>query len=606
MSDQSKSQSAVSAPSEPGSIAMLRRLFLEHGRPHLKSYLFAGLFMAIGAAATSVSAWLLKPVLNRMVDPSGFADLRWLAIGVAGLFLLRGLATYGYQVVLSRTGNRIVAGVQRRLYEHLLRQDMRFFQDRHSTEFMTRLAIAANGVRDTLQVVITSTGRDVLTLIGLIIVMIVQDPIMAVIALTIMPVGGYLLGRLIRRVRKAARRSYDGSARILETMQETVLGIRIVKSFNLEAIMRKRMSDSVREVERSVNSMASGMAVSSPISDAVAGIAIGAVIFYGSYRVSIAGADAGSFFSFIAALLLAYEPGKKLARLNLDLQHGLTGARLIYEVLDTPASESPQEHLPKLDVREGRIVFENVRFAYRDHEYVLDGLDLVAAPNATTALVGPSGGGKSTLIAMIQRFYPPGEGRITIDGQDIASVNLVSLRDAIAFVSQDVFLFRGTIRDNIALGRPGASEAEIMDAARMANAHDFIMGFSTGYNTGVGEQGAQLSGGQRQRIAIARAFLKNAPIILLDEPTAALDSESEREVQKALDSLQQGRTTLVVAHRLQTIVNSDRICVIENGKAVENGTHEELIAARGTYHAFFATQFGETTAPLRIVSSAPR
>jgi len=606
MSDQSKSQSAVSAPSEPGSIAMLRRLFLEHGRPHLKSYLFAGLFMAIGAAATSVSAWLLKPVLNRMVDPSGFADLRWLAIGVAGLFLLRGLATYGYQVVLSRTGNRIVAGVQRRLYEHLLRQDMRFFQDRHSTEFMTRLAIAANGVRDTLQVVITSTGRDVLTLIGLIIVMIVQDPIMAVIALTIMPVGGYLLGRLIRRVRKAARRSYDGSARILETMQETVLGIRIVKSFNLEAVMRKRMSDSVREVERSVNSMASGMAVSSPISDAVAGIAIGAVIFYGSYRVSIAGADAGSFFSFIAALLLAYEPGKKLARLNLDLQHGLTGARLIYEVLDTPASETPQEHLPKLDVREGRIVFENVRFAYRDHEYVLDGLDLVAAPNATTALVGPSGGGKSTLIAMIQRFYAPGEGRITIDGQDISSVNLVSLRDAIAFVSQDVFLFRGTIRDNIALGRPGASEAEIMDAARMANAHDFIMGFSTGYNTGVGEQGAQLSGGQRQRIAIARAFLKNAPIILLDEPTAALDSESEREVQKALDSLQQGRTTLVVAHRLQTIVNSDRICVIENGKAVENGTHEELIAARGTYHAFFATQFGETTAPLRIVSSAPR
>src|SRR3954451_6083694 len=214
---------------DPGSLAMLQRLFLEHGRPHLKSYVLAGVFMAIGAAATSISAWLLKPVLNRMVDPSGFADLRWLAVGVAGLFLLRGLATYGYQVVLSRTGNRIVAGVQRRLYEHLLRQDIRFFQDRHSSEFMTRLALAANGVRDTLQVIITSTGRDVLTLVGLIIVMIVQDPIMAVIALTIMPVGGYLLGRLIRRVRKAARRSYDGSARILETMQETVLGIRIVK-----------------------------------------------------------------------------------------------------------------------------------------------------------------------------------------------------------------------------------------------------------------------------------------------------------------------------------------------------------------------------------------
>jgi ATP-binding cassette subfamily B protein len=349
--------------------------------------------------------------------------------------------------------------------------------------------------------------------------------------------------------------------------------------------------------------MSAGMAVSSPISDAVAGIAIGAVIFYGSWRVTIAGADPGSFFSFVAALLLAYEPGKKLARLHLDIQHGLTGARMIYEVLDRPAVEVARPDLPKIDVRAGRIVFEKVRFGYRPNEYVLDGLDLVAEPDATTALVGPSGGGKSTIIALIQRFYAPDDGRITIDGQDICEVDLASLRDRIAFVSQDVFLFRGTIRDNIALGAPNASQAEITEAARMANAHDFITGFKTGYETNVGEQGAQLSGGQRQRIAIARAFLKNAPIILLDEPTAALDSESEREVQKALDSLRKGRTTLVVAHRLQTIVNSDRICVIENGRAVETGTHEELLAAAGTYHAFFAAQFGEGATPLRIASA---
>jgi ATP-binding cassette subfamily B protein len=300
---------------------------------------------------------------------------------------------------------------------------------------------------------------------------------------------------------------------------------------------------------------------------------------------------------------MAYEPGKKLARMHLDLQSGLTGARMIYEVLDTPAQEEQREGLPKLNVGEGRIAFENIRFGYRPDEYVLDGIDLVAEPNATTALVGPSGGGKSTIIALIQRFYSPASGKIVIDGQNISDVDLVSLRDRIAFVSQDVFLFRGTIRENIALGKPGATDAEIEQAARMANAHDFIVGFKTGYETGVGEQGAQLSGGQRQRIAIARAFLKNAPIILLDEPTAALDSESEREVQKALDSLRQGRTTLVVAHRLQTIVNSDRICVIENGKAVETGTHEQLIAARGTYHAFFATQFGEGATPLRTAEN---
>ena len=593
------SEKNAASEADYSTVSMVRRLFKEHGRQHVRSYIIAGSLMCLGAGATAFSAWLLKPVLNHMVDAEGFKTLRMLAWGVFGLFLLRGLATWGYQVVLARTGNRIVANVQRRLYEHLLQQDMAFFQNRHSSEFMTRLALAAGGVRDTLQVLITSAGRDVLTLVGLVIVMIIQDPMMALIALSIMPIGGYLLSRLIQRVRKSARRSYDGSARILETMQETVHGIRIVKSFNLETIMRKRMSDSVREVERSVNRMATGMAVSSPISDAVAGFAIGAVIFYGSWRVTIAGADPGSFFSFVAALLMAYEPGKKLARLHLDVQQGLTAARMIYEVLDTPASEVPQPDLPNLDVREGRISFETVRFNYRPNEYVLDGLDLVAEPNSTTALVGPSGGGKSTIIALIQRFYAPGGGRIVIDGQDIAGINLVSLRDRIAFVSQDVFLFRGTIRDNIALGKDNATDDEIMHAARMANAHDFIMGFKTGYDTGVGEQGAQLSGGQRQRIAIARAFLKNAPIILLDEPTAALDSESEREVQKALDSLRQGRTTLVVAHRLQTIVNSDRICVIENGKAVESGTHDELIATGGTYHAFFAAQFGEGATPFR-------
>jgi ATP-binding cassette subfamily B protein len=265
-------------------------------------------------------------------------------------------------------------------------------------------------------------------------------------------------------------------------------------------------------------------------------------------------------------------------------------------VLDQPATEEPVPGAPPLRIEAGRIVFENVRFGYREGEAVLDGIDLVAEPDKTTALVGPSGGGKSTIISLIQRFYRPDGGRILIDGQDIAQADLTSLRAAIAFVSQDVYLFRGTIRENIALGRPEASFADIEAAARKAHAHEFIVGFADGYDTSVGEQGAQLSGGQRQRIAIARAILKDAPIILLDEPTAALDSESEREVQKALDGLRVGRTTLVVAHRLQTIVNADRIYVIEDGRATDSGVHAELIARRGTYRNFFAAQFGETDA----------
>ena len=485
-----------------------------------------------------------------------------------------------------------MATVQARVFDHLLRQNMLYFQDRHSSEFIARLSLAANGVRDALQVLIQGIARDMLSVAGLIAVMIWRDPLIAVLALSVLPIAALFLGRVIRRVRGFAKRSFDGSTQIMQTMGEAVLGMRIVKSFNLEDVMRERMGRAIRVVERSANRVARGGAAATLLADSLAGLAIGFAIFYGSWRVSVGHGDVGAFVSFLGALLLAYEPAKRLGRLNVDIQNGIVGARLIYEVLDAPQGEPPQPSLPKLSVGNGRIVIDEARFAFRAGEYVIDGLSLVAEPSATTALVGPSGGGKTTILGLIQRFYALSHGRITIDGQDISAFDLHSLRDNIAFVSQDVFLFRGTIRENIAVARPGCAEADIVAASRKAHAHDFITQFAAGYETNVGEQGAQLSGGQRQRIAIARAILKDAPILLLDEPTAALDSESEREVQKALDDLRIGRTTLVVAHRLQTIVGSDRIWVIEGGRAVETGEHRELIARRGAYYAFFAAQFG--------------
>jgi subfamily B ATP-binding cassette protein MsbA len=582
--------------SEAGAIAVLSRLLRDYGSEHKWAYAASALMLAIVAGTNVLAAALLRPVLNGMATAARFSEMRMLAFAVLGLFVLRGLATYGSLVVLSRTGNRIVAAVQSRVFDQLLRQNLLYFQDRHSSEFIARLALAANGVRDSLQVLAQGIARDSLSVAGLVAVMIWRDPLIAFMALCVLPVAALILGRVIRRVRAFARRSFDGSTQIMQTMSETVFGMRIVKAFNLEDMMRKRMDAAVRVVERSANRMAAGGALATLMADSLAGLAIGFAIFYGSWRVSIGHGDVGAFVSFLGALLLAYEPAKRLGRLNVDIQNGLVGARLIYEVLDAPQGEAPQPGCAKLTVERGRIVIEDARFAFRPGEYVIDDLNLVAEPNSTTALVGPSGGGKTTILGLIQRFYALSHGRVTIDGQDISAVDLPSLRDKIAFVSQDVFLFRGSIRENIAVGRTGATEAEIVAAARKAHAHDFILQFAAGYETNVGEQGAQLSGGQRQRIAIARAILKDAPILLLDEPTAALDSESEREVQKALDDLRQGRTTLVVAHRLQTIVGSNRIWVIEGGRAVETGEHQELIARRGAYYAFFAAQFGARAA----------
>jgi ATP-binding cassette subfamily B protein len=562
--------------------AVLLRLLRDYGFQHKWGYALGSVFLAlIGVATVSVAA-LLKPVLNGMVGAERFSGLRSMAFAVFGLFVLRGVATYGSMVVLSRIGNGIVATAQTRVFDRLLEQDMAYFQDRHSSEFVARLALAANGVRDTLALIVQSVARDILTVAGLVAVMLYNDPLIALIALCVMPVAAFGIGRILRKAGIFARRSFDGSTQIMQTMGEAVLGMRIVKAFNLQGPMRVRMDAAIRTVETSA--------------DSLAGVAIGFAILYGSWRVSVHHADVGSFVSFLGALLLAYEPAKRLAKSPVDILNGLVGARLIYEVTDTPPVETYDPAAPALEVSAGRVAIDGARFAFRSGEDVIKGLTLSAEPGATTALVGPSGGGKSTILGLLQRFYSPYAGKITVDGHDIAGVDLASLRSKIAFVSQDAFLFRGTIRDNIALGRFGATDEEIVAAARKAHAHEFITQFSFGYETNVGEHGAQLSGGQRQRIAIARAILKDAPILLLDEPTAALDNESERAIQTALGELRRGRTTIIVAHRLQTIIDSDRIWVIADGRAVETGTHFELIAREGAYHAFFAAQFGSAPA----------
>ncbi|HET7805936.1 MAG TPA: ABC transporter ATP-binding protein [Pseudolabrys sp.] len=585
---------------------LIRRLLTEQGLVHWRKYAIAFALMAVAAGCTAFSAYLIGDVINQAYVNRNLPGIIVLGAITVVLFSMKGLATYGHSVMLSRIGNRIVADNQRAVFSKLLNEGLGFFSDRHSTEFIARLSTGAAAATQVINLLITSVGRDLLSLIGLITVMVVQDPILSFFSFVVAPPAFFVLRKLIRRIYSIARTQFQGGTRIIETLQETLQGIRIVKAFTLEDIMRERFDRNVAAVEHEANKMARVSNRASPLMETLGGCAIAIAITYGGYRVIETGATPGQFFSFITAFLLAYEPAKRLARLNIELNSALVGVRVLFEVIDSPPSEAPDGDRPDLRTTTARLEFKDVHFAYRAEEAVLRGMSFVAEAGKLTALVGPSGGGKSTVFNLLLRFYENERGPITIDGQDISKVSRRSLRQHIAYVGQEVFLFRGTIRENIAFGKPGASEDEIVAAARAAYAHDFILSFPRGYDTPVGEHGLQLSGGQRQRVAIARALIKNAPIILLDEATAALDSESELQVREAMEHLCQGRTTLAIAHRLHTVSHADRIYVVEDGRAVESGRHDELLRKGGRYASFYRLQLEaqEPDSPVVAVASS--
>jgi len=549
--------------------------------------------MGISAACTALSAYLFRDVINAAYVQRNFGLIIGFSAVVLLLFTIRGATVYGQAVMMSRIANRIVADNQRSVFRKLLQENLAFYSDRHSSEFIARLSAATSSAAQILNMMITAVGRDILTLVGLLIVMIVQDPVMSLAALMVGPPAILVLRKMTGRVRKIARNRFTGGTRTLETMQETLQGIRIVKAFTLEDAMRKRFDRNVANVEHESNRMARVANRSNPLMETLGGFAVALAMVYGGYRVVLTDATPGEFFSFIMAFLLAYEPAKRLARFHMDLNTKLIGLQILYEIIDSPTTEPDDADRPALAVTTARIEFSGVRFGYRPTEPVIRNLSFVAESGQTTALVGQSGGGKSTILNLILRFYDIEAGTITIDGQDITTVSRYSLRHQIAYVGQDVFLFRGSVRENIAFGKLDASDEEIIAAAKAAHAHDFIMTFPEGYDTPVGERGLQLSGGQRQRIAIARALVKDSPIILLDEATASLDSESERQVQKAIEELCKGRTTVVIAHRLSTVMHADRILVIENGTVAEAGRHDDLMRKNGRYAAFYRLQLKE-------------
>ncbi len=587
-----------------GAAILIRRLVMEQGIGYWRRYLTAFVLMGVAAGATAGSAYVLGQVINQAYIDKNVPRIAILSGVTVLLLFAKGVATYGHTVILSKISNAILANNQRRLFAKLMNESIAFFSERHSSEFLARLTAGAKSITDVLNMLINAIGRDLFMLIGLIGVMVMQDPILSFVGLVVVPPAMLILRKLVKRVKGLAYNQFTGTADIMETMQESLQGIRTVKAFTLEETMQRRIDENIAVVERNANKMARVSNRANPLMETLGGFAVAGCLLYGGYSVVALGATPGQFFSFMTAFLLATEPAKRLARLNIDLNSQLVGARMLLEVVDNPASELADDDKPALKLTEARIELRHVSFAYRADEPVLHDVSFVAEPGKVTALVGPSGGGKSTVLALLLRLYEISEGEILIDGQAISAISRSSLRRQTAYVGQDVYLFRDSIGANIGFGKVGATQDEIVAAAKAACAHDFIMSFPLGYDTPVGEHGTQLSGGQRQRIAVARALIRNAPIILLDEATAALDSESEKAVQEAIEHLCQGRTTIVIAHRLHTIMHSDAILVVEGGEIIERGQHDDLLRRGGRYASFFRIQHRDAGPPTLAPISA--
>lgn len=570
---------------------LIARLLRESFHQHKFGYGAAILSMLVVAATTAGSAWILSVITNEFVIYKRVERVNWIALAVAGIFIAKGIANFIQAYFMSRVGNAIIADRQRKIYDRILAQGIEFYHATSSSDLITRMTNNAQAARNVLDQIVTSYVRDLVTLIALLAVMVWKQPALSVICFVIGPVAIYGVNRILKRVRQISKQEFRSLGQIVHVMQETAIGVRVVKSFGLEGAMRKRMYKAVSDVESRANNIATLEAATSPVMETLAGLAIAGAVFISGFLVLQGGQMPGNIMAFIGALLLAYEPAKRVARVRISLESGIVGVRMMFELADRPLTLAEKPDAKPLQAGPGEIHFDNVTFAYHpDSQPVFQGLDLTLAAGRMTALVGPSGSGKSTILNLIMRMYDPQGGKVLFDGQDISDATLASVREKIAYVSQDTFLFAGTIMHNIRLGREGATDEEVTAAARAANAHDFISAQVKGYDTDVGENGALLSGGQRQRISIARAMLRNAEILLLDEATSALDAESEALFRDALQQLTVGRTTIVIAHRLSTVHQADTIVVLEAGKVVESGAHHTLLNQGGLYQKLYEYQ----------------
>lgn len=550
----------------------------------------ASIFMGIAAATTGALAKMIEPIVNELGKHHSVSYVLVLAGAILGIFALRGFATYFHTVIMNQIGQRIVTDVQQQMHDHLLKSDLSFFHANSAGTLISRLTNDVSVMRSAVGECMTSSFKGGLTLIFLITVMFYQDWKLSLAAFFVFPLSALFVIRLGKHMRRYSTKTQEEIGNFAALLNQIFQGMRHVKAYGMEKIEHDRIKQTTENVYKLALKGYRASALSNPMAEILSGLAITTVILYGHWQVAAGLTTPGALFSFITAFVLAYDPMKRTAKVNAQLQAGLAAAERIFQLLDTKPEIVNAPAATPLAGTDFTVSLDEVVFAYPDGTAALNRVSLQVPHGKTVAIVGPSGAGKSTIINLIPRFYDLSSGHIFIGGKNIRDLTLESLRAHLAIVSQETTLFDDTIRANIAYGKQNASQAEIEAAATAAFADDFIRALPNGYESHVGEHGVKLSGGQRQRIAIARAMLRNAPILLLDEATSALDNASERAVQAALKTLQKGRTTIVVAHRLSTIVDADTIVVMDEGKVIESGTHDQLLALNGTYARLYGMQ----------------
>ena len=563
---------------------------LQLAKPHGAKFILAMFCMLIVGAMTSSLAFLVKPAMDEIFLKKNDDMLIWIPVIVILIYFIKGICNYTQTILMSFIGQRVVADLRNKLYKQIQMQSLSFFTKNPTGLLMSRITNDVGSIQGAVSEALTSLMKDTFTILCLMFVVLYRDWQLGIIAMFVFPLTAYPIAKFGKKMRSIATRTQVTMGSLTTLLQETISGTRIVKAFSMEEYENQRFARENEHLFKLALKSVSVSAVSSPFMEFIGGLGIATIIFYGGYQVIKGFSTPGTFFSFLTALFMLYDPVRKLTSVNNTIQQGIAGAKRVFGIIDIVPDIRNNVNATDLPKISTGIDIQNVTFAYEETP-VLKNINLSIKAGEVVAFVGMSGGGKTTLVNLIPRFYDVTEGRILIDGSDIREVTIESLRGQIAIVTQQTILFNDTVKNNIAYGNIEETEENIIQAAKAANAHDFIMNLPDGYNTVIGEQGAKLSGGERQRISIARALLKDAPILILDEATSSLDTEAEIEVQDALENLMKGRTTLIIAHRLSTIRNAHRIIVLANGEIMEEGTHESLMEKRREYFRFYTMQF---------------